>query len=125
MKEWSRKWKGSKIPKKQRKYVHKAPLHVRGSFLSAHLTKELRQKYHTRSLRLRKGDRVKIVRGSFKGKQGKVERVDTKKLRIYIEGAVMTKRDGTKTSYPLHASNVLITDIETGDKRRLSEGKPL
>ena len=88
-------------------------------------TKELRQKYHTRSLRLRKGDRVKIVRGSFKGKQGKVERVDTKKLRIYIEGAVMTKRDGTKTSYPLHASNVLITDIETGDKRRLSEGKPL
>ena len=49
-KEWSAHWKASTQPRKQRKYRWKAPLHVLGDFVRAHLSKDLRKKYGTRNL---------------------------------------------------------------------------
>lgn len=117
MKTWSAHWKASKNPKKQRKYVYQAPLHIKGKLLQAHLTKELAKKHNTRSLRIRKGDHVKIMRGNNKGKTGTVDRVDTKHTRIYVSTATYTKKDGTKTYIPLHPSKLLITEL-TNDRRR-------
>lgn len=120
MKEWTSKWMGSKRPGKQRKFVAKAPLHARGRFLSAHLSKDLREKHKCRSLRIRKGDKVKIMRGKFKGSAGSVEMVDVRNLRVFVAGASLTKKDGTKSLYPLHSSNLLITELAV-DPRRLGE----
>ncbi len=119
MKLFSKYWKRSKKPKKQRKYLYNAPLHIRGHFMHAHLSKELRQKYKIRALRVIKGDKVKILRGSFKGKEGKVSKVDLKKVRIYIEGVERIKNDGTKVLVPIHPSNVMITSLNLKDERRL------
>ena len=69
-KKFSKKWKASGKARKQRKYVANAPLHIKKKFLSANLSKELRKKYG-RSLQIRKGDSVKVMRGKFKGKTGK------------------------------------------------------
>ena len=74
--KFSNAWKASTQPRKQRKYRHNAPLHVRGHFLHTHLSTDLRDKHKTRSLRLRTGDEVKVLRGQFKGKTGKVTAVD-------------------------------------------------
>jgi len=119
MKEWTSKWKGSKRPGKQRKFVAKAPLHARGSFLSAHLSRDLRAKHKCRNLRVRKGDKVKIMRGKFKGAAGSVEMVDVHNVRVFVSGASLTKKDGTKSLYPLHPSNLLITEL-VADPRRFS-----
>lgn len=121
MKEWSNQWKSSIKPRKQRKYVLNAPLHTRNNFMKTHISKELRGKYKMRNIRVRKGDIVKILRGSFKGMSGKINKVDLKLLRVFIDGIVITKRDGTKALYPLHPSNVIITELETSDHRRLNE----
>ena len=72
-------WKSSVQPRKQRKYQYNAPAHIKGKFLAAHLSKELKEKYGTRSIRVRVGDRVKVVRGTEKGKEGKVENADVEK----------------------------------------------
>ncbi|MCD6381372.1 MAG: 50S ribosomal protein L24, partial [Candidatus Aenigmarchaeota archaeon] len=66
-KKFSKKWVSSKEPRKQRKYRYNAPLHIRQKLVSAHLTKELRNELGIRSLPVRKNDRVKIMRGKFKG----------------------------------------------------------
>lgn len=121
--KWSRSWKKSVQPRKQRAYVKNAPLHVLGKLLCSHLSKELREKHNIRSLRVRKGDKVKVVTGQFKNKIGKVERVDVKKRKIYITGVDQTKMDGSKALYPVHHSNVVITELELSDKRRLGEKK--
>ena len=71
-KEFSTSWIGSKQPRKQRKYRHNAPLHIKSKMMGSHLSKELRKKYGTRSVRIRKGDEVKIMIGKFKGKTGKI-----------------------------------------------------
>ncbi len=120
MKEWSKAWISSTNPGKQRKYRAQAPLHVQGQFLRAHVAKALRQKVKSRSVRVRKGDTVKIMRGSFAGKTGKVESVNMKKQKVYITGIDRTKKDGGKALYPINASNLLVQDVDTTDKRRFS-----
>ena len=117
-KKFSRKWKSSKQPRKQRKYVFNAPLHIRHKFLSAHLAEELIKKYKKRNFPVKKGDKVLIMRGQFKGTSGVINKINIKKLRIYIDGAEVIKKDGTKTFYPIHPSKVMIKELSLDDKER-------
>ena len=117
---FSIQWLSSIQPRKQRKFRANAPLHIKGSFLSAKLSKELQEKRKTRSVRVRTGDKVKVLRGQFKGKTGTVDRVDINKERIYVSGVETVKKEGGKVPYPLHASNVMITSLAQ-DKRRFKK----
>lgn len=121
-KKFSSKWKASKKPRKQRKYAANAPLHTKNKLLAAHLSKELKGKHAKRSVTLRKGDKVKILRGQFKGKSGKIDRVDTKKSKVYITGIEFAKKDGSKALYPIHASNLVVEELNMEDKKRMKEG---
>lgn len=112
-------WKGSRQPRKQRKFRVNAPLHVKGTFLSAPLIKDLRTKHGVRTLRVRVGDKVRVQRGQFKGREGKVERVSIKDSTLIINKVELTKKDGvTKVPYPVNASNVAIVELDLTDKRR-------
>ncbi|MBS7639251.1 MAG: 50S ribosomal protein L24 [Candidatus Bathyarchaeia archaeon] len=105
-------------PSKQRKMLYQAPYHIRGKILSAHLSEELRKEYGTRSLPIRAGDTVRVLRGDYKGVEGKVMRVDRKKYRIFIEGITREKADGTTILVPIHPSKVEITRLNLDDKLR-------
>lgn len=116
----------SKQPKKQRSARYNAPMHLRGAFMSAPLSDELRKEYRVRSARVVKGDTVKIVRGDSTGTEGEVEAIDTGKCRIVIEGVTIPKSDGTEMPRPLDPSNVQITKLNLKDAKRvekLSEGR--
>ena len=117
---WNTNWSGSVKPRKQRSYVRNAPLHIRSTFVSSHLSKDLRQKIKRRALRVRKGDKVKVVRGQYSGKNGTIDRVDTKRVKVYITGVEYSKKDGSKALYPVHPSNLIIQELEGTDKRRLA-----
>lgn len=116
-------WKHSTQPRKQRKYVARAPLHTQSRFLHGHLSKELREKHHRRSLRIRSGDKVRILRGQFAGTEGKVEAVNTKTGKLHVAKAELPKKDGSKAKYPIRASNVLITELNLEDKKRIAKTK--
>ncbi len=109
----------SKKPRKQRKFLFSAPLHIRRKLLASHLSKELRQKYKTRSFPVRKGDEVEIMRGKFKKKKGKISKVDLKKYKVYVEGITVKRTDGTERQPPLHPSNLKIINLNLEDKRRV------
>jgi len=117
--KFSNKWLSSKQPRKQRKYRFNAPLHKRRKMMGAHLSKELREKHKKRSLVVRKGDKVKILRGQFKDKIGKVEKVIMKKYKLNIEGAEIKRGEGKSSKYPIDSSNVVIIDLHTSDKKRM------
>ena len=119
VKNWTSSWKASTQPRKQRKYRANAPKHVLRGFLSAHLAPPLRKKYQRRSISVRVGDKVTVRRGQFKGTSGKVNRVELKKSILFIEGVEFTKKDGTKITRPVHASKILITELDLDDKRRV------
>lgn len=117
-KKFSSSWKGSKQPRKQRKYLANAPTHIKRKMVSSNLSKELKKKYGLRSIPLKKGDIVKIMRGKFKGKSGKVLTVKTKLQKIEIEGIQIKKKDGSMVNVPLRPSNLQITELNLeGGKR--------
>ena len=118
MKHFSKTWKSSKKPRKQRKYRLSAPLHIKHKFMHSHLSKELRKKYGKRNTGMRKGDRVKVMRGQFKNHEGKVENIDFKKTMVFVSGIEITKKDGTKKLLTLHPSNLIITELNLDDKLR-------
>ena len=88
--------------------------------LSAHLSDELRAKYGVRSARVCKGDTVIVVRGNedIRNIEGKVLEVYTKTGRVSIEGITINQADGTATERPIHASNLVITKLNTEDAWR-------
>lgn len=108
----------SKKPRKQRKFLYQAPLHLRKRMMAATLSEELRQRYKRRNLPLRRGDEVEVLRGKFKGKKGKVIRVDLKHYRVYIEGITRKKTSGTETLVPFHPSKLRITALDLSDPWR-------
>ena len=122
-KKFSSKWISSKQPRKQRKFKANAPLHTKHRFLSAPLSKTLRQKHGKRSLPLRKGDEVLVMRGSFRKKKAKVVTVELKRSRISLENIQRTKKDGTKRLRPIDPSNLIITDLNLDDKKRSAKLK--
>ena len=108
----------SRQGRKQRLVVSKAKLHVRQNLMHSPLNKTLRSKYSRRAVQVRKGDTVRVMRGQFKKKEGKVERVDLKRGKIYVVGVEITKQDASKVLYPLHPSNVRIELLDVADAKR-------
>lgn len=110
--------KMSSKPSKQRKLLFQAPDHIRYKHFAAPLSPELRKTYGIRSLPVRRGDTVRVMRGDHRGFEGRVSRVDRKKYRIYIEGLTRERVDGTTVFIPIHPSKVMITKLNLEDKWR-------
>ncbi len=107
-------------PRKQRLFRHNAPMHLRQHMVNAHISKELSAKLgiKKRSIALKKGDTVIIMKGSSKGKSGKVNDVDLKRFTVVVNGIVRKNAKGKELPIPISASNVYITELDMNDKLR-------
>ena len=116
---WSKSWRRSKQPRKQRKYLLNAPIHIRRKIMSVMLNKEIRELIKVRNIPIRVGDYVKILRGRFRGVEGLVIKVDAKRYRIFVENAKYTTKTGKEVYYPIHYSKVMILKLNLSDKKRI------
>ena len=107
-----------KDPRKQRKRLYNAPAHVRHKLMAAPLSPELVKSRGVKSLPVRKGDTVRIVRGDHIGFEGKINKVDLKRYRITLEGLTREKVDGTNIFVSVHPSKVMIRNLKLDDKWR-------
>lgn len=103
---------------KGRKRYFTAPLHVQSKRVSATVIDELRQKYGISSARVRKDDTVRVMRGEFKGIEGKITSLDGKGGRIAVEGVTREKLKGGTIPIMIHASKVMVTHLNLSDKLR-------
>lgn len=100
--------------------MYQAPRHVRHKMLSAHVSTDLRIRYGIRAFPIRKGDTVRIMRGTYAGVEGKVRSVDLKSFRVTIDGVTGEKADGTTIYVPVHPSNLMLVKLDLRDKWRAS-----
>jgi large subunit ribosomal protein L24 len=109
--------------KKQRKARAEAPLHMKKRMIAAHLDSALMSEYNVRSLPVKKGDTVKIIRGAkdFKASEAKIASVDLKNCKIIIENITVPKADGTQKPKPVDPSDVLLTKLDLSDPWRKSK----
>tara|TARA_B100001094_G_C18086257_1_gene747906 strand:- start:807 stop:1247 length:441 start_codon:yes stop_codon:yes gene_type:complete len=125
---------------KQRLGQSGAPTHVKRKRMRARLVSDDPDLINIRSVTVRTGDEVEIVRGDFshpnsvksdsrgkrlgqpRGRAGivaKVARVDTNSGMIFVDGLTMTTADGKEEAVPIHPSNVIVTKLFEGDTLRL------
>jgi len=105
-------------PGKQRKTRYSAHSCKKHKLLAAPLSSELRTTYGRRSVPVRTGDTVKIVRGDFSGVEGKVSDIDTVRQRLFVEGVTREKVAGTSEKVTVHCTKVMITRLNLDDKWR-------
>jgi len=107
------------------KLIYHATFHTRSKQLGSQLSEDLRKKYGKKSVRVIEGDSIKIVRGEFKGVDGKISKVSIKKSSVVVEGIKKEKTKGDKFDAYIHTSNLLVTGLNTEDKWRIAklEGK--
>jgi large subunit ribosomal protein L24 len=81
-------------------------------------------------LNIRKGDKVKVIAGNDKGKEGVVQEVLAEKRKVVVEGIKMiTKHEKPsagkpeggikKTEAAIHISNVMLLDPASGKPTRV------
>lgn len=92
--------------------------HIRDKAVSSNLANNLREQYGRRSMRVIKGDTIKVLRGEYSGIEGKVEKVNTKRATLAIEGVQREKIRGGNVKVPIHSSNVQIVALKLGDPLR-------
>ncbi|RMW34650.1 MAG: 50S ribosomal protein L24 [Nitrosopumilus sp.] len=114
-----------KPTKMRNKMIYRASYQTKSKQLGSALSKDLHKKYGKRSVRVIEGDSVTILRGEFKGVDGKVSEVSTAKSSVAIEGVKKEKTKGDKFDVFIHTSNLLVTSLNTDDKWRMAklEGK--
>lgn len=75
------------------------------------------------------GDKVVVIAGSNKGKEGKIIKTLRKENRVVVEGVNIVKKHQKATGMqaagiiemeaPIHASNVMIIDPKTNKRTRI------
>jgi len=103
----------------ERKRFYEAKMHEKTKRMHVHLSKDLRQKLKQkkRSVLVRVGDKIKIMRGPGKGKTAKVVRVSHLKMKVYVEGITARTAKGREVMKALQPSNMLLVELE-GTKER-------
>jgi large subunit ribosomal protein L24 len=103
---------------KIKEILKNADWRYKNKVLRAMLSEELRKKYGVRTMRVRAGDTVKVMRGDYKGVQGKVTEVFPDLGRIAIEGLMRKKVNGQEVPVKIHPSKVMIVELNLEDKKR-------
>jgi large subunit ribosomal protein L24 len=105
--------------------IFQATFQTRSKQLGSALSKDLHKKYGKRSVRVIEGDSVTILRGEFKGVDGKISKISTAKSSVAIDGVKKEKTKGDKFDVYIHTSNLVVTSLNSSDKWRIAklEGK--
>ncbi|MEX0861533.1 50S ribosomal protein L24 [Nitrosopumilus sp.] len=114
-----------KPTKMRNNLIYQATFQTKSKQVASPLSKELHKKYGKRSVRVIEGDSVKILRGEFKGVDGKISKISTQKNSVAIDGVKKEKTKGDKFDVYIHTSNLIVTSLNTNDKWRILklEGK--
>jgi large subunit ribosomal protein L24 len=97
------------------------PKHQRDKMVGAMLEDSLRKQYGKKNVRVVKGDSVRVMRGEYKGVEGKVDKVNTEHATFHIEGIQREKIRGGQVKVPIHSSNVMVIGLNLDDDHRSSK----
>jgi len=110
-----------KPTKMRNRMIYQATLQTRSKQMGSSLSKDLQKKYGKKSARVIEGDSVTILRGEFKGVDGKVAKISTQKSSVAIDGVKKEKTKGDKFDVYIHTSNLVITSLNGDDKWRMAK----
>ena len=119
--KFSSLWISSSQRRKQRKYRYNAPLHIKKKFMRCNLSKFLRTDVKRKNIIVIKGDKIRVMNGDFKNKEGTVREVNIKNTKVYVEEIKKKGEKGADIFVPLNPSNVQIIELDLKNPKRMKE----
>ncbi len=108
----------SALPRQQRKAMYNADLFERHRKMSVALSKELRRRYGRRSLPVRKGDTVRVLSGSYVGREERVAKVNLQKYAVTLDNVTGKTADSKLKPLPIRTSHLVLTKLNLSDAWR-------
>lgn len=105
-------------PRKQRRAGFQASVFARHRRMSVSLSRELRGRYRRRALPVRKGDTVRVISGSYKGREERVSDVDLRELRVTLDNVTIKKVDQKLKPLPIRPTHLILTRLNLADPWR-------
>ena len=102
----------------QRKLQLGAPSSIKRRLMSCHLSKTLRAEHKLRALPIKRGDEVKILKGKFKGRGGKVVQVYRRRNVIHVDKIQREKQNGQTVFCPIRPSYCIIEKLLNNKDRK-------
>ncbi|HYK93826.1 MAG TPA: 50S ribosomal protein L24 [Thermoplasmata archaeon] len=108
----------SRQPRRQRKALFTADTFERRRRMSVPLSKELRTRYGRRSIPVRKGDTVRILSGSYVGREERVAKVDRRSYSLTLDNVTGKTADAKLKPLPIRPSHLVVTRLNLSDPWR-------
>ncbi len=108
----------SSQPRRQRKALYEAHSAERHKRMSVALSRELRTRFGRRQLPVRKGDTVRILSGSFKGREERVAKVVRRDYTITLDNVTGKTGDAKLKPLPIRLSHLVIVRLNLSDPWR-------
>jgi len=108
----------SSSPRRQRKSLYTADSFERRVRMGVPLSRELRARFHARSLPVRKGDTVRVLAGSFAGREERVAKVHRRTYRVTLDNVTLKTAEEKLKPLTLSVGNLVITRLNLSDPWR-------
>ncbi|MGP8158175.1 MAG: 50S ribosomal protein L24 [Thermoplasmata archaeon] len=105
-------------PRRQRKALYTADSFERRIRMGVPLSRDLRSRFHRRSLPVRKGDTVRVLSGSFAGREERVARVDRRGYSVTLDNVTLKTADEKMKPLSLGVGHLVITRLNLSDPWR-------
>jgi len=105
-------------PRRQRRALYEAHTTERRRRMSAPLSRDLRKRYGRRQIPLRKGDTVRIVSGSFKGREERVAKVDRRSYSVTLDNVTGKTGEAKLKPLPIRPSHLVLVRLNLSDPWR-------
>jgi large subunit ribosomal protein L24 len=108
----------SRLPRKQRLAQFTAHTTKRRRLMSVPLSRDLRARYGRRQMPIRKGDTVRVLRGSYIGREERVARVDRRSYSVTLDNITVKTGEAKLKPLPIRTNHLLLTRLNLADPWR-------
>jgi large subunit ribosomal protein L24 len=105
-------------PRRQRRALYNATTFERRRRMTVLLSRELRTRFRRRSVPVRKGDTVRVLGGSFKGREERVAKIDRRAYSITLDNVTLKTADEKMKPLGLRPGRLVITRLNLSDSWR-------
>lgn len=105
-------------PRRQRKAVYDADLFERRLRMTVPLSRELRSRFHRRSVPLRKGDTVRVMKGSYVGREERVQKIDRRGYTVTLDNVTLKSGEEKLKPLPIRTNHLLVVRLNLADEWR-------
>jgi large subunit ribosomal protein L24 len=105
-------------PRRQRKSVYDATTFERRILMTVPLSRELRRRFHKRSIPIRKGDTVRVMSGSFVGREERVAKIDRRGYSVTLDNVTLKSGEAKLKPLPIRTSHLVLTKLNLADAWR-------